>query len=332
MTPRNDSSQQLQWILAFDANCETCGEISRVVSEACDGKLQVLPLAHPVVWKWREERMGADAPSAPTLIKADESGALGIWTGKRMVLPLVRRLGARSSMRVLAALGQLKESVNEPLSSSSAQPSGMSRKRFLRVGAGAMTAGGILLAGNAPAFAEQRKSAAAAWVTANSDRLPKTYSDIITYSLDYRREIYRALPAQTRSKLWCEHLRTYRAEHPVFTPAQEAALQRVEAAFAKDSMFEAARSDRPQAVQADEAMRRELIAAFGEGEAYAIAASLGPSPGLPQANPGVLGPLCSCSPVSDWCSGGSECGYSPCQTQTGCGTGWQHKCTGLCLI
>ncbi|MFE1795535.1 bacteriocin fulvocin C-related protein [Streptomyces sp. NPDC059517] len=248
-----------------------------------------------------------------------------------MALPLVRLLGFRSSLRVLAALGRLRESVHDPYARP-AQSSGMSRKHFLRIGAGAMMAGGILVAGNAPAFADQRKSAAAAWVAANKNRLPRTYPEIITYSVDYRREIYRELPATVRGKLWREHLRTYRVGHAEFTPAESAAFQKVEAAFAKDSMFEDGRTSRPEALRADENMRRELVAAFGEEEAYAIAASLGPSPRLSEPTGQTLIPICTCSSQSDWCSGGSWCGSVTCQTTTGCGTAWQYKCTGICEI
>ncbi len=249
-----------------------------------------------------------------------------------MAVPMVRRLGARGTLRVLASLGRLQQEAYEPRVQH-AQPLGMSRKRFLRVGAGAAMAGGILLSGNTPAFAAERKSAAAAWVAANKDRLPQTYSEIVTYSLDYRREIYRALPAATRGKLWRAHLRQYREEHPVFTSPQESAFRRVEALFAKDSTFESARNELPDAVKADEEMRRELIAAFGEDEAYAISASLGPSSKPSELSTRALAaPLCECSPLSDWCAGGSNCAYSSCHTQTGCGTAWQYKCTGLCDI
>jgi hypothetical protein len=97
------------------------------------------------------------------------------------------------TLRVLGALGQLREQVHESLTSVDGSQT-LSRKGFLRLGAGATIAGGLLFTGVAPAFAEQRRSAAALWVAANRDKLPQTYQAITAYSLDYRQAIYRALP------------------------------------------------------------------------------------------------------------------------------------------
>jgi hypothetical protein len=46
---------QAHWILAFDASCGTCREISQVVDVAAEGKLEVLSLSRPDVREWREQ-------------------------------------------------------------------------------------------------------------------------------------------------------------------------------------------------------------------------------------------------------------------------------------
>src|SRR5882757_1299577 len=62
-----DRRHHERWVLAFDASCGTCRQISGVAGEACDGKLEVLPLADANVRQWREQSLGVDAEWAPTL-------------------------------------------------------------------------------------------------------------------------------------------------------------------------------------------------------------------------------------------------------------------------
>jgi len=66
----NDMSTRTRWVLAFDASCNTCREISAQVSSASDGKLEVLPLNHPDVQRWRQQGLGVQPPWAPTLLGA----------------------------------------------------------------------------------------------------------------------------------------------------------------------------------------------------------------------------------------------------------------------
>lgn len=331
MTASDATLGSENWILAFDASCGTCREISRTVAAACDGRLVVLPLTHPAVAAWRESALGARAPWEPTLIRARGDEALRVWVGQRIALPLVRRLGMRSTVRVLNELGRLRREVHEPM----ARTGGVSRKNFLRIGAGAAMAGGMLVLGRTPALAEQRYSAATAWVNANKDRLPRTYSEITKYSVEYRRAIYDALPPSTRSTLWREHLRRYRAAHPELTEEQETALSRLEEYASLESTFTAPRTEGSAARRTDERIHAALVGAFGAREAYAIAASLGPDEGSGPGEAGALAPACSCSTASDYCSGTSYCRAvsGQCHIQTsGCGALWQYRCNGLCHV
>lgn len=313
-------------MLAFDASCGTCREVSDAVAEACDGKLEVLSLAHPDVRRWREHMMGPEAPWAPTLLETRGENAVRAWVGKRMAFPLVRRIGMRSTMRVLNALGRLQQSVNEPLAQPQ-EPRAMSRKQFLRFGSGAAMVGGMLVAGSAPAFAEERRSAAAKWVAAHEGQLPQTYSEIIKYSMDYRMAIYRSLPVSTRAQLWSEQLKRYRAQHPALTAEQDAVLRRIEAACEKDSNFEFVPSGQPRSREEQE-LEATTVRAFGKDEARRLVATLGPPSKSSTASAAAL--KCSCSTVSDWCfqnycyPGG--CTWFP----AGCGWFNKYECNGTC--
>jgi len=79
-------------VLAFDATCGTCRRISGAVEQACEGRLEVLPLADLDVRRWREETLGVDAEWAPTLLRVG-SERVRAWTGPAMAAPLVRWLG-----------------------------------------------------------------------------------------------------------------------------------------------------------------------------------------------------------------------------------------------
>jgi hypothetical protein len=182
---------QARWILAFDASCGTCREISQVVDVAAEGKLEVLSLSRPDVREWREQAFGADAPWMPTLIRVD--AAVAAWTGVGMSVQLVRSLGLRSSIRVLRALGELKHQT------SAAHPTGVGRRRALRIGAAAVVAAGMMIAGQVPSFG----ATAEGWVAKNPGKLPHDYDEFSTYSLTYRkRSSARSRRRRDRSCGW----------------------------------------------------------------------------------------------------------------------------------
>lgn len=314
-----------RWVLAFDGSCGTCRDISRVVDEACAGRLEVLPLTYPQVEQWRQAAFGADAPFTPTLLLIRADGEVRGWTSRRMAVPLARRLGVRASLRVLTAIGELREQVHQPLISED-RPRTLSRKAFLRLGTGATVAGGLLFAGAAPAFAEQRRSAAAAWAAANRGRLPQTYGSMVEYSLDYRRAIYAELPSATRAGLWREHLRAYRSAHPPTTADQKRVIAAVDRYVADESVFDDARP--PARVGADQRLVTQVIAVFGADEAERMLATLGPSAGAgsPRAE------FCSCASQSSFCRLETWCQYrSACERQDRCGAWWQYICDGHCF-
>ncbi len=101
-----------RWVLAFDASCGTCREVSRAVARACDGRLEVLPLSHDAVREWRAQAVGSSSQWAPTLLRVQD-GRVRAWTGRAMGLALVRHLGPRGTMNVLRALGRLRHDDEE---------------------------------------------------------------------------------------------------------------------------------------------------------------------------------------------------------------------------
>jgi hypothetical protein len=78
-------------VLAFDASCGVCRDASRAVALRCDEKLELMPLAHPDVRRWREQSLGSRAAWTPTLIKV-QAGDVRAWTGPAMVIALVRAI------------------------------------------------------------------------------------------------------------------------------------------------------------------------------------------------------------------------------------------------
>lgn len=297
------SGTQARWILAFDASCGTCRGISRAVAEACDGKLKLMPLAHPDVRQWREQSLGSQAAWVPTLIRiqADDVRA---WTGPAMVVALVRHLGSRSTMRVLGALMQQRRN----------------RRQVVPLGVGPLAVVGSLMmtsrrGGRGPEQEDPRS-----WVEANRDRLPRSYDEIITYAIPYRKAIFGALSPELRSQLWVEHLNRYRVAHPGLSADQTEIIDRAVALVPAVFMEEQDQSEELRRL--GEAAKQ----AFGD-EAGPLLATLGPSDSEPAA-PGD----CDCSTFSDWCVVFYHCDQdNRCpQDGVGCGTLYAFPCNGSC--
>lgn len=200
------TDSEMRRILAFDSSCGGCRRISDAVARACDGRLEVLPLAHPDVVAWRERAFGPDAPFAPTLLEVGEGTVRG-WHGRSMAARMVRSLGVRTTS-VLRALGQLRAESGSGVEESAER---VTRKRFLRIGAGVAVAGGLVLTGRMPAFAAE--DPARRWAAANRDSLPQTYDGVIAHPMEYRRAIFQQLTPDVRSRLWSEQLTRYQNEN-----------------------------------------------------------------------------------------------------------------------
>jgi hypothetical protein len=299
-----------QWVLAFDASCGKCRAISAVVAEASGGKLEVLPLLHPDVVQWRRRSLGEDAPFAPTFIRAGGDDVRA-WTGASMTLPLLRRLGLRATIKVMDALGRLKEK----------ETARLGRKQFLRLGAGAGVAAGIVLAGKAPAFADQGDEIQR-WLTANQANLPTTYSEFTARPMAYRKAIYNRLPDDARQRLWLDQVRRYRQAHQDLSAGRVAVLEDFEAFVSRG--FVASGED----FGGKDRMTDSILAEFGKDEGIALFATLGPVETDAFA---PAGRECTCSTWEDLCSGAECRNRGDCdRSEHGCGWAWYQHCDGTC--
>ncbi|MEU5696752.1 bacteriocin fulvocin C-related protein [Actinosynnema sp. NPDC020468] len=292
-------------VLAFDASCGRCREVSGAVAGASGGRLEVLPLDNDAVRAWR----GADAPWEPTLIRVDGDD-VRVWTGRAMAWRLARELGPRATARVLRALGD----VGAPRENT------LGRKQFLRLAGGVAVAVGLVATGRAAAFADTR-SAADEWVEANLDRLPRHYDQVAALPVDHRRAVFAKAGPELRTRWWLDHFARFRADRAL-TGAQAAVVDRAEAVAPR------AFAGRKEAVAGElDALKADAIAAFGAHEARLLLATLGP---VGQA---ALPRDCDCSNYSDWCSGSTGCTNWPIgcvRQEDGCGTLYLWACDGVC--
>jgi hypothetical protein len=325
---RGPAESDVRWMLAFDASCSTCRAVSSIVFNACDARLEVVALGRADVRAWRSSALGPDAAWVPTLMKVttpkgDVAAAPGrpvaddasvqAWTGPSMTLQLVRRLGPRATVRVLRALGEARDD------NRSRAVTGSSRAQFLRFAGGVAVASTILFKGGTPAIAAgQDATAAQAWVKANADRLPTTYSDVTALPLAHRRAVHAALPPAARSRLWVEHIDRFRAARTHLTSRQSTVIARARDAAADPATFQRRPLARPQHSDLTES----AIAAFGQEGAAHLLATLGPAEALAQD--------CACSSFSDACIF-SDCIGGGCTiSDGGCGEFWIWDCDGTC--
>ncbi|MBF6175168.1 bacteriocin fulvocin C-related protein [Nocardia blacklockiae] len=316
-----------RWILAFDASCGTCRNVSAVVGEACRDRIEVLSLADADVTRWRQRALGADPEWAPTLLRVDGAGEqVRAWTGSAIAIPLARRLGPVASVRVVHALGTLRRRADGAASELPGAPSGaaaVGRAQFLRLAGGAGVAAGLILTGTVPAFAAKEQESARSWVHAHRDNLPRTYEQVVEYPLSYRRQIFDAHTPQVRSTLWTDHLAHFRSTHTDFTPAQREVLDRAAELLGKESTFDGHDRAPVRARLGD--LKKAAIDAFGPDRAYAAIGILGPATREIAAN------TCPCATTDGWC-GDQHCyPASDCEfTRSGCGTAWVEPCDGRC--
>ncbi|CAM5256765.1 hypothetical protein SALBM135S_01597 [Streptomyces alboniger] len=307
-----------KWILAFDGSCDTCSAVSESVERASGGKLEVLPLTHPEVREWRERSMGSSAKWAPTLLRVRNDDDVRAWTGTAMTLAVAKRLGPRSSIRVLRALGELRAEVRP--GGSATTDAGVSRKRFLHLAGGAIAAIGLTVAAQSSAFAKAAENArATAWVEGNMSRLPRTYDGIVRHSVPYRQAIYDVLSPQERSQAWLEHFRRFRSDHPGLSAAQERLL--TELAELTPRVFASPGEHIPELRRLSERARRS----FGLEQAAALLTRLGPDDGR------TARAACQCSQGDPhWCGFGL-CAPVICSVKpSGCGDLWMERCDGMC--
>jgi hypothetical protein len=308
-----------RWVLAFDASCAWCREVSQAVDRASRGRLEVLPLAHEDVHRWRERALGTDAPHAPTVIRA-EGERVRAWTGVRMGTMLVWRLGPRRTIRVLRALGE----VSSPAGGGD-EPAGklLGRRALFKLGAGLGVAGALVLSGRAPAFAEPRKlTAARAWARANRGPSDSLYDEFAAYPPDYRRVIFGEFSPSARSHLWSEHLTRYRSARPRLTGRQARVLDEAEAIVADESIWDRGPEARARVTELESA----AVDALGCEEYLRALVDLGSPEAGATAEPEGL-PCCACR-LGSRCERCRIQGCFTCNDWPGCGCLNFWECDG----
>ncbi|MFL6145196.1 MAG: bacteriocin fulvocin C-related protein [Labedaea sp.] len=311
--------KEMRWVLAFDGSCGYCREVSRAVSQACAGKLEVMPLASGDVRKWREQSVADPTRRTPTLLRVQEANVRA-WTGAGMVVPLTRHLGIRSTVAVVIALGRMRRNA-DARSTEDSNKNMISRSRFLQFAAGIVAAGTVIGGTARPASAEG--DTARSWARANAGQLPTEYDDFAGYSMVYRRAIYAKLESTQKRQLWREHLRRYVATHSNLSTEQLDLVKRASSILADESY--AGLNDANRA-EFDE-LREASIQLFGAAEARAIFATLGPV----EVSTAGMASECECSTVSVYC-GGCICMYHAfeCYQVGECGFFWNYVCDGMC--
>ncbi|MGW2642081.1 bacteriocin fulvocin C-related protein [Streptomyces sp. NPDC001348] len=317
---------QTRWILAFDATCATCRQIADTVQRAAGRELEILPLDHADLRAWRQP---SAALRKPMLIQ-QTGERVRTWTGSAMVLPLTRRLGLRSTAAVLRGLGQLREESARPLPPHGAGGQAVGRSQFLRLGAGAAVAAGIVLFGKTPAFAENSCRTALEWARRNKANLPTTYDELTRYPVVYRRAIYGELSDASRSRLWLEHLKRYRSSSPRMSLRQSAVHERAVAWASVPAHFSAT-GESPAARELKE-LSSAAREAFDRPDMTAMLGTLGPAGRNSAARAEAAG-ACTCTDEDDLCTNATHCQYGQggCQMYRGCGAFWQYVCNGLCI-
>jgi hypothetical protein len=313
------------WILAFDSSCGRCIRMSASVAQACDGKLEVLPLSYPDIVRWRAMSLGPNPRWAPTLLRVS-GGQVRAWTGISMTGPMIWTLGPRSTVRVLQALGrQQSEIVGNDVEPGA---KGVLGRALLRLGSGILVAGGLILTGMLTVGPDPARS----WAKANSDRLPQTYDDFVGYSMTYRRAIYTEISPTVRSQLWVEQLNRYRIAHSQLSTDQATAIDQAITILSEESTFTvepANRSDLDRAIQ----QHKELsLLAFSQNEARDLFMILGPADNLSGQQEPL--PDCACHHRDNAFCAPLVCVETPgiCRTSSsGCGWWWGQTCDGACF-
>ncbi|MFI9019278.1 bacteriocin fulvocin C-related protein [Streptomyces griseus] len=313
-----------EWILAFDSACRYCADVVERVRALSAGKLTVAPLSDTHVRDMRHHAQGEQPPWAPTLLAVDATGVRA-WTGTALSARLALVLGPVDSVRALRALNGA-EILRLP-----------SRRKLLRavpgLALGTFVLSGGLTAPVARADGPQQEGRAARWVRGNADRLPTSYSELITHPMSYRRAIFAAAPPSVRVTFWQEHFADFRSKRAPLTPAQSAVIDK---ATQLTHELNTGTRDEP----ARQALEAAALEAFGASETRALLATLGPPDtehptGHLTARSAVELADCdsSCATGSFNCSGSLSCWAAPwhCnRTSSGCGWMWIEPCSGTC--
>ena len=256
-----------------------------------------------------------------------------------MALRLARRLGPASTLRVLSVLGQLRRTERAAVGDEGAarERSLLDRAQFFRLGAGAIMAGGLILAGRVPAFGATDNAELRSWLQANENSLPVRYDEIVARPIAYRRAIFIRSSPEVQKALWLEHLTRHVEQSPELNERQLAAVDSARELLATGTVFGDTDGASPATRQRLAEVKQSAIDAFGVDKARLLLTVLGPADFAPAGD-------CNCCTWDDWCTGGyvcrvccdsnrgCACGSNCCCAVTvrGCGSLWAASCNGIC--
>jgi hypothetical protein len=153
------------------------------------------------------------------------------------------------------------------------------------------------------------------WVAAHKTNLPDTLEALAPFTPTWRSRIFNALPVETKSALWVEHL-TQAYSRPL-TPAQKALVDEAIATLTPDFYRDHQR--------VPDGLRTQIAAGFKEDDAVDIFESLGPAVG------GERLPSCNCADNRDCHAPNPVCANPSCTpTASGCGVGGGGECDFHC--
>ncbi|MGK3965410.1 bacteriocin fulvocin C-related protein [Sorangium sp. So ce118] len=177
-----------------------------------------------------------------------------------------------------------------------------------------------------------------AWVAAHRESLPATYEDITLFPVAYRRAIFAALPAETKSQLWQQHFQAYMEARPGLGLEQKTFIEKLSSValpqlFAHPGDGEVDSDSLGARVNT---LASEGDVLFSSDDLFRLMANLGPVEEDAPSSDSLRAQKCKCSTSSDWCGHegpGLRCikGRDRCDAQSfGCGALGRFRCDGLC--
>ncbi len=160
---------QFTYALGFDASCELCTSVADEVAETAGYTLNVVPLSHPWFDHARNQFIPKDSWE-PTLLEMNYDGTpVGAWYGPSLPGKLLRVLGPRKSLRILADLGRMRQD------STHRTQSRISRSTFIRVGAGALFVAALASRSGSPALAQNAQAVLSKPRSASVDEVKEVF-------------------------------------------------------------------------------------------------------------------------------------------------------------
>lgn len=193
----------------------------------------------------------------------------------------------------------------------------------------------------------------------------KNYYELSALTLKGRKASFRRAAANNKSVLWRTHFALYLINHPELNEGQKETILAAMSLATPD--YFAVLSNSPdwktKVRERSRLLENQIVAAFSLDEAAKIFATLGDDTQAAKPDPASSSPAllksvnykplgdsstspqwthtrvsqvvpensCTCSTVSDYCPIWSVCRSNGCsETQSGCGTLWNHPCNGGC--